>query len=156
MDKSKKNIFRVCLILLCGIMFLNLEGQDVDKHRWQKRILIIKTSNENDSKYKEQLQEFAKSNSELAQRKLILYQIVGDKYRKTDYEKLELNHSWEDLKSRNNDIVEGSDNFEVVLIGLDGGVKLKKREVLKKEELFSLIDSMPMRLEELRNKKGNE
>jgi len=40
------------------------------------------------------------------------------------------------------------------LIGLDGGVKLKETEVLKKEDLFSIIDSMPMRLREIRQKKS--
>jgi len=155
MDINEKNTIRICLIILCGIMFIKVNGQNVDKYKWKNRILIVKTSNENDSKYKEQLKEFNKSISELEERKLILFQIVGDKYKTTDYEMLELNNSWEDLKIRNNYIIDDTDDFEVVLIGLDGGVKLKKREVLKKEELYNLIDRMPMRLEELRNNKRN-
>jgi hypothetical protein len=155
MDKIEKYNIRICLIILCGTLFIKVDGQNVDKHKWQNRILIVKTSNENDSKYKEQLKEFNKSISGMEERKLILYQIVGEKYKTTDYEMIESNNSWKDLKSRNNDIIDDTNDFEVVLIGLDGGVKIKKREVLRKEELYNLIDRMPMRLEELRNNKRN-
>jgi hypothetical protein len=41
---------------------------------------------------------------------------------------------------------------EIVLIGLDGGVKLRQNEFLGCEDLFAIIDGMPMRRREL---KGN-
>jgi hypothetical protein len=44
--------------------------------------------------------------------------------------------------------------FKVVLIGLDGGIKLQKNGQLTPEELFGTIDSMPMRRAEM-NKKQN-
>ncbi len=43
-------------------------------------------------------------------------------------------------------------DFKIMLIGLDGGVKLEQHKVLTSKELFSTIDSMPMRSSELRNK----
>ena len=43
----------------------------------------------------------------------------------------------------------------MVLIGLDGGVKLEKQEVLSMKELFSIIDAMPMRANELRNQNNS-
>ena len=42
--------------------------------------------------------------------------------------------------------------FKVSLIGLDGGVKLTRKEVLEAQTLFNTIDAMPMRMAEIRNK----
>jgi hypothetical protein len=39
--------------------------------------------------------------------------------------------------------------FRVVLIGKDGGVKLRQEEPISMADLFALIDSMPMRKQEM-------
>jgi hypothetical protein len=39
--------------------------------------------------------------------------------------------------------------FRVVLIGKDGGVKLRQEEPISAADLFALIDSMPMRKQEM-------
>lgn len=44
--------------------------------------------------------------------------------------------------------------YQFYLIGLDGGLKEKRKKSMSQQELFALIDSMPMRLNEM--KKGNE
>lgn len=41
-------------------------------------------------------------------------------------------------------------DFEVILIGLDGGVKLRQTEALETKKLFDLINSVPMRQAEMR------
>ena len=41
--------------------------------------------------------------------------------------------------------------FRIVLVGKDGGIKLEQEEVLDPETLFSLIDGMPMRRNEMAN-----
>jgi hypothetical protein len=40
--------------------------------------------------------------------------------------------------------------FQAILIGKDGGIKLKSQTPVKATRLFTLIDSMPMRIEEMR------
>ena len=40
--------------------------------------------------------------------------------------------------------------FSVLLIGKDGGVKLRSAEPVGAERLFALIDTMPMRRQEMR------
>ena len=39
--------------------------------------------------------------------------------------------------------------FRAILVGKDGTVKLNRRSVVSDEDLFSLIDSMPMRRQEM-------
>lgn len=43
--------------------------------------------------------------------------------------------------------------FEVILLGLDGGVKLRQNELLQLEKLYGTIDVMPMRRQEIKRKK---
>ena len=45
------------------------------------------------------------------------------------------------------------EDFEIVLIGLDGGTKLRQNKLLTLEKLFTLIDGMPMR--KLEHRKNN-
>jgi len=42
--------------------------------------------------------------------------------------------------------------FEVVLLGKDGGIKLRRKKPVSAQELFSTIDKMPMRRAEMRPK----
>lgn len=44
------------------------------------------------------------------------------------------------------------DGFQVLLIGKDGGVKLRAEEPVAAHEIFALIDSMPMRQREIRER----
>jgi hypothetical protein len=48
-----------------------------------------------------------------------------------------------------------ADEFEVILIGKDGTVKLRSKAAVSTSALFQLIDAMPMRQEEMREKKKN-
>ncbi|WP_189362180.1 DUF4174 domain-containing protein [Algibacter mikhailovii] len=153
MSKNKKSVFRIFPILLCTMMFIKVNGQHLDNYKWKNRILIVKTLNENSPKYKAQLKEFKNAFSELKERKLILFLIVGDKYQKIDGDALEINTTWKSLEDKHKNISDDSDDFEVVLIGLDGGIKLKKQDVLTTKELYNVIDRMPMRLNELKHKK---
>ena len=44
-------------------------------------------------------------------------------------------------------------DYTVVLVGKDGGVKLKRDEYVSLAAVFGLIDSMPMRQNEMRQRK---
>jgi hypothetical protein len=46
------------------------------------------------------------------------------------------------------------DKFAVLLIGKDGGVKLRKSEPVERREFYALIDRMPMRIQEARAAKA--
>jgi hypothetical protein len=43
-------------------------------------------------------------------------------------------------------------DFQVLLIGKDGGVKLRSGEAVAPEEIFGLVDAMPMRRQEMRSR----
>ena len=125
-------------------------GQNLIDHRWQDRILIIQASDELSDKYGIQLQEFKDVEKELMERKLVIYEIVGDEYKMTNYQNKKFSNSWKMSRDIFGDLLNRNDEFRVILIGLDGGVKLDRTTVLKRKDLFNIIDSMPMRMNELR------
>ena len=47
-----------------------------------------------------------------------------------------------------------SDRFELVLVGKDGQVKRRRTEPMEPDELWSIIDAMPMRIDEM-NRRTN-
>ena len=47
----------------------------------------------------------------------------------------------------------GTRSFSIVLIGKDGGEKLRRTTPLSPEELFAIVDAMPMRRAEMRERK---
>ena len=147
---------RIVLIIIGCSSLMNLNGQNLEKHKWGNRILMVKTSDIKSKKYQEQLKEFRNSVDELIDRKIILYKITGDDFVLIDYKNSELKNSGKISEKLTEKILDKKENFEVILIGLDGGIKLQQTEILKKEDLFKIIDSMPMRRDELnRNKTKN-
>lgn len=145
-----KVIFK--LLLIMGLMFFNnLSGQNLNHHKWKQRVLIIQTSEESSESFKQQNEEFNKSAEGLKERKLVVYHVIGDSYKKINYIDKESNSGWKTIDKVKINPLDNKDDFKVTLIGLDGGVKIQKTEVLTTIELFKTIDAMPMRTRELKN-----
>jgi len=140
------------ILILTSFSFMKTYGQDLEKHQWTNRVLIVRTVDTESNKYQEQVKEFTSSTEELIDRKLILYKINKDDFTLTNYQNSALNYSGKVSKKLAEGILNEKDNFEIILIGLDGGIKLQQTEVLTKQELFNTIDAMPMRRNEIKNR----
>ena len=139
---------RIFLISIGITMAVTLHGQSLKEHLWKNRVVLIITSDSGSEIYTSQIEAFNIDSQEFEERKLIIYKIFPDKY-KVDTPK---DNSWvldSKLYTKYNS---NARDFKIMLIGLDGGVKLEQHKVLTSKELFSTIDSMPMRSSELRNK----
>lgn len=141
------------LFIITLISMHNLNAQSLESYQWKNRILIISSPSVSNADYKQQIVEFSNSSDELAERKMLVYEIIEDKFKITNYLSGKNVLEWKKLKDKGLESNQNSDVFKVLLIGLDGGIKLEQNEVLKKEELFRIIDSMPMRIQEQYRKK---
>lgn len=150
MNKTEQLIIQITLVITGMLNLHCMNAQPMEKHQWKNRIIIIQASDERSPLYKDQLSVFSDSESAFIERKLVLYEIVGDKYRIRDFQKTDHSGDWQNLKDQPGFLTGNKKPFSVFLIGLDGGVKLKKTDILTQKELFGLIDSMPMRRQELR------
>ena len=135
-------------------MGITMQGQHLEEYRWENRILLVKTKNEWSEKYRDQLEVFRGATEALKERKIILYQIVGSQYDLIDYTNKRHKESGALSNEMTDHLLNHKNQFEIILIGLDGGIKYRKTELLTMEDLFSIIDSMPMRRAEMRKKKG--
>jgi hypothetical protein len=136
-------------LLLVPVLFSVLAGsaQDLSKHKWENRLILILTTDENNSAFQSQLAEFRKDLTGLKERKLIIYQVMPGEY------KIGLDGTNKKKSGRlYNDYKKTDSGFEVILLGLDGGIKLQQNELLNLEKLYATIDVMPMRRRELERK----
>lgn len=143
--KTKSQTF---LILLCITMSMALDGQNLDDHQWKNRVLLVITNDLESQTYTSQIEEFNNNNQEFKDRKLIIYSVLQNKYRLENSG----NPSW--IKNSELYITYNTNasNFKIILIGLDGGIKIEQNKLLTTKELFSTIDGMPMRRSELKNR----
>ena len=132
------------LIIVFTLTFMQSFSQDFKDHQWKNRVLIVSTNNEKGIEFQKQINLLENLDQELKERKLIVYQISDNKY------KLNFTESYKLLNSSSKKYVSTKDGLQILLIGLDGGIKLKQNSILTAEKLFAIIDGMPMRKHELR------
>lgn len=125
--------------------FSALYAQDLSQHLWKNRVILILS--EDNSAFERQMLAFKTNEKGMNERSLIVYHLKSDEFQQV-MPKSEVRKSgnlFEKYKKANI-------AFEVILIGLDGGIKLRQTDFLSCEKLFATIDSMPMRSAEIRNR----
>lgn len=120
-------------------------GQELNEHQWKNRILLV-ISNDS-TKLNKQIDLLKEDIFGLKERKLIVYKIAPLMYQKGIK-----SNRWISSKQLYHQFKKTSKPIEIILIGLDGGVKLRQTKLLRLEKLFTLIDGMPMRKTEIRKK----
>ena len=133
-------------ITILSIMALgNTNAQDNDSYLWENRLVLMLTNSIENSDFKEQLDEFRNKEEELEDRKIVVYQVTPKKYATGISDTPDWNKGdnfYEKFKNSNTP-------FEILLIGLDGGTKMRKKKFIPIDEIFEKIDSMPLRKVEL-------
>jgi hypothetical protein len=103
----------------------------LDELRWKNRILVISAPSTENSAYSQQLKYTSQEQAEFKERDLVTIDLA---------------------QHPNSSICRslGLDaaTFNVLLIGKDGGVKLRSPNPVTPRELYELIDAMPMRQRE--------
>ena len=130
-------------------MSLGMKAQDLQQHRWENRLIILLSENSDSETLAEQQKLLLADSAGLAERKLLVYTITPDSYilgGKTD--------SWKKQQGVYERLTKNNQPFEFLLVGLDGGIKLRKTAPVKLADLYRLIDSMPMRAAEIRRKEN--
>ena len=122
-----------------------MQAQELQKHQWKDRIIIVSSPEFGNKKAEEQLAVLRSESKELEQRNVIVYQVTNHGYVE--------NFGWGiEPAAKTQSKIEG---FNVSLIGLDGTEKFTSEEITQAGTFFNLIDSMPMRQEEMRNENKN-
>jgi len=122
-----------------------MQSQDLQKHQWKNRLIIIASPTFDNDAAQIQL-AFLKNNKEgLKDRKLVVYHVTNGGY--------SIDFASEILVSGNS--TSEITHFNVALIGLDGTEKFHARSPQSAQKFYDLIDQMPMRKAELNRTNDN-
>ena len=140
------------LIFLVSItMTTHAVGSDksnFEDYRWKHRLILVFAPSTEEPGYQALRKELAVQAEEILDRDILVFHILESAETQTgDVSERILS---DDSLREKFSIVSGA--LTVLLIGKDGGVKLRREGRVKLEEFFSLIDTMPMRQREMREK----
>ena len=142
----KNKIFN--LLLLTLFFQASLMAQSLENHLWEDRVILLFTPDFQHSDLQKQLRLFENNQDELKERKLVVYQITPDAIKKNGVLFFEKNFKANLLEKYH----PKKNAYTFVLVGLDGGEKMRSSKVVSLEKLFGKIDQMPMRKWEMKNK----
>ena len=124
------------------------QSLDLSVFQWKNRLLFLFAPNRSHPMFSALHQSLAARQSEAAERDLVIFEILDS-----------------GASSMNNEVIDSetarrlrekfdvpAHEFTVILIGKDGRVKLDRKEQTPLDDIFALIDSMPMRQEEMRQR----
>lgn len=109
---------------------------------WKNRVVLI-FGDASDKTVSRQISLLERQKEELAERDMVVIHVSG-KSAQTVYGDVPAMDG-ENLKQ---DVDVKGDGFHVVLVGKDGGVKLRSEKIVTDVEIFDLVDRMPMRRSE--------
>ena len=125
------------------------EPLDLSQFQWKNRLLFLFAPNPNHPLFKPLHKSLEAQKPLAADRDLVIFTILesGPSSMNTKYLDPQAAQKLRDKF----DVQTG--RFAVILLGKDGGIKLNRRVSTQLTDIFALIDAMPMRLEEMRQKK---
>ena len=152
-----KSISSICILLFfIPVLPMAQAGEkgsvvdlDLDSLRWKNRVLIILSPTESDLSFQLQKKELASSFEGVLERDLMILELLEHGESRAGNMFLS-EKAVEDIRGR---LGVRSGPFQVYLIGKDGTVKLRSAEPVPVKDIFGLIDSMPMRRQEMESKK---
>ena len=118
-------------------------------YQWKNRLILIFTPSESDSTYQDASRQIVNLNAQIIERDIVVFNIIENSAGSAGDSLLSQNASQE---LRENFHVE-SGSFVLILIGKDGGEKLRQENDFNFDTIFRRIDAMPMRQSEMRQRK---
>ena len=121
---------KLMLLLFAVMPMLGLvQGSSLDALKDRNRVLLVFTPSAEDSRFRQQRQWFEEHAAAMKERDLVL--VVGQEAERKRFKV-------------------AATEFTVVLVGKDGGEKMRSHQPVTAGELERTIDAMPMRRDEMR------
>ena len=140
-------------ILLAGMLVGSASGKNQDQvdlgsYQWKNRLLILFAPSEKDLSYQSLKEQLQRRTQEVQDRDLLAFHVfeTGD----GRLVHLPLNKGQVLFLRKHFSIKPGQ--RMAILIGKDGEVKLRRELPVDLSEIFSVIDAMPMRQQEMRER----
>jgi hypothetical protein len=123
-------------------------SMDLSEFRWKNRLLFLFAPDSSHPLLKNLQTEIVSQKPEVEERDLVIFEILERGSSRMDAKILD--HETADAIRKHFGVSE--DEFTLILVGKDGGTKLRRQDPTGLKSIFDLIDSMPMRQNEMRRK----
>lgn len=123
---------------------------DLEVYRWKNRLVLICAPSRDSSPYRRQKDLLAGQQDEMQDRDIVVIELLMTGESTIGPDPLTMDQQ---LRLRGDYAVSG-EGFHFVLVGKDGGVKLRATQPVAPEDLFERIDRMPMRQQEIRKRRN--
>jgi hypothetical protein len=140
-------VFVICLPVV-GLTWQPARSADLSPYLWRQRLMLIFAPGPSDPAFRGLGQDLADHVAEVRDRDLLVGHILETGAARLGERRLgpqdaaELRRRYRAARGR----------FTVVLIGKDGGEKMRQQDNASLQALFDRIDGMPMRQQEMRRK----
>lgn len=145
----KTKIFLFAVVLACAICGdQDARSMDLNQFQWKNRLLFIFAPQDGDPFFRTLQIQISDHHSELSERDLVVFKIFesGPSFMATT------RIASQTAAALRNRFDAPPKRFTCILVGKDGGVKFRRSTPVNLKEIFDLIDAMPMRREEIRQK----
>ncbi|MFY9336381.1 MAG: DUF4174 domain-containing protein [Mycobacterium sp.] len=135
----------IFMVTSTALMPARATAAELGDYLWQSRPLLVFAPNGNDPRLTETMRRIEATRCDFADRDMVLGRIVTDGTSTLDGQVLDTNQA-QRLSSQ---FGIGATGFSVVLIGKDGGEKLRVNDIPDLQAIYAVIDGMPMRGREM-------
>jgi hypothetical protein len=143
--------FAVIFLILIGLAVWAPKealSMDLTQFQWKNRLLFLFAEDANDPFFKNLQSQIMAQKAEVDDRDLIVFELPATGPARMGPTPLDRQQA--DSIRTHFDIP--SNTFSLILVGKDGGIKLKREDRVDLSDVFGLIDSMPMRQGEMQRK----
>jgi hypothetical protein len=123
-------------------------SMDLTKFQWKNRLLFLFAEDASDPFFKNLQGQIMAQKAEVDDRDLIVFEVPAQGPARMNNSPLDR----KEADSIRTHFAIPSNTFNLILVGKDGGIKLKSEDRVDLSDVFGLIDSMPMRQREMQRK----
>ena len=138
----------ICLMSNVNRLHAVETPMDLSQFQWKNRLLFLFAPNRSHPLFDALQKSIAIEQAEVADRDLVVFEILESGPSRMDMTDLDPQVA----QSLRDKLEVPRGRFSIILVGKDGGIKLNRQEQTRLEDILGLIDSMPMRREEMRQK----
>ncbi|MEH1967865.1 DUF4174 domain-containing protein [Nostoc sp.] len=124
---------------------IKMSSFNLSSQKWKNRVLLVFAPSVDNHTYQQQIQLLQGHNSGFADRDLVLVQVLATDESYANIEPIDESSA---AKLRERFGVD-KENFRVILVGKDGGIKRSDTTPVQATAIFEEIDAMPMRQQEM-------
>lgn len=153
--KSLTKSFILLIVLFQPLLMVNcqvINDKLIEDYRWQNRLLLVFSPSINNVQFDAIYNDIQQNQPAADDRDLKIFYLIKKGQSSVDGN----NINKETAGAIREKYVVADDEVTIILIGKDGGEKMRQRNDFSLNEIFNRIDQMPMRKAEMEERNQNE